>query len=112
MANRSAPLINVGEEANKPQGLRGLHQQVRGQWQCSRITARRWSATGGEGGAYLIHGTRAERGKPVSLPSGKGRRKASREGCGEGTQKKRTPSCHEMEREPEPAAPSLPAQVG
>jgi hypothetical protein len=77
MANQSEPLINV-VRSQQAKGAERL--EPKGAWpvavfphHCPQIERHRRT-----GGAYLIHGTRAERGKPVSLPLGKASRKASR----------------------------------
>jgi hypothetical protein len=49
------------------------------------MASRRCRVTGGQAEPKSFSGTRAERGKPVSLPSGKASRKASPWGCGYGT---------------------------
>ena len=77
MANRSESLLNV-VRSNKPKGLRGLDQKVSDQVEVVLHRLPQMSRHRRTGEAYLIHGTRAERGKPVSLPSGKVSRKASR----------------------------------
>lgn len=81
MANTREPLINV-VRSNKPKGLRGLNQKVGGQVEVLPHHPPQMLCHRRTGGAYVIHGTRAERGKPVSLPPGKARREASRQGCG------------------------------
>jgi hypothetical protein len=75
MANTCEPLINV-VRTNKPKGLTGLDQKVRGQAEVFPHCLPQMPGHRRTGGAYLIHGTCTERGKPVSLPEGKARRKA------------------------------------
>ena len=87
MANESELPINVVIR-NKPKRLRGLNQN--GKWSSSKFTsyfdvdvappAKRQSLT--------YAGTHVERGKPVILPSGKARRKASRWNCRQGITEK------------------------
>jgi len=85
MANGSELLINV-VRTNKPKGLTGLAQKRDvARWRRSRIVSRRCRATGEQVEPNSSTGTRAERGKPVSLPPGKVSRKASRWGGGYGT---------------------------
>ena len=66
MANTCELLINV-VRTNKPKGLTGLDQKVRGQVEVFPHHLPQMSRHRRTGRAYLIHGTRAERGKPVSL---------------------------------------------
>ena len=66
-ANTREPLINV-VRTHKPKRLSGLHQKVRGQVEGLPHHLPQLSSHRRTGGASLIHGTRAERGKPVSLP--------------------------------------------
>ena len=80
-ANRREPLLNVvrsqqakGAERLEPKGTWPVAMFLH---HCPQMERHRRT-----GGAYLIQGTRAERGKPVSLPAGKVSRKASGEGCG------------------------------
>jgi hypothetical protein len=66
-AHRGEPLIHV-VRTHKPKRLTGLNHKVRGQVEglphhLSQMLSHRRT-----GGASLIHGTRAERGQPVSLP--------------------------------------------
>jgi hypothetical protein len=49
------------------------------------MASRRCRATGEQAEPNSSSGIRAERGKPVSLPSGKASRQASPRGCGERT---------------------------
>jgi hypothetical protein len=81
MANICELLLNV-VRTNKPKGLRGLDQKVRGQVEAFPLRLPQMWCHRRTGGAYLIHGTRVERGKPVSLPTGKVSRKASPWGYG------------------------------
>src|SRR5262245_11105080 len=67
MANQSEPLINV---VRSQQAKGAVRLEPKGAWpvavfphHCPQMWCHRRT-----GGAYLIHGTRAERGKPVSLP--------------------------------------------
>ena len=84
MANGSELLLNV-VRTNQPKGLQGLAQKGGGQVETLPHRLPQMTRHRRTGRAYLIHGTRAERGKPVSLPQGKVSRKASRWGGGYGT---------------------------
>ena len=70
MANTCEPLLNV-VRTNKPKGLSGLDQKVRGQAEVFPHCLPQMTRHRRTGGAYLIHGTCTERGKPVALPEGK-----------------------------------------
>ena len=66
MANTSELPINV-VRSNKPKGLPGLAQKGGGQVETLPHRLPQMLRHRRTGRAYLIHGTRAERGKPVSL---------------------------------------------
>ena len=68
MANARELPINV-VRSNKPKGLRGLDQKVSDQVEVFLHRLPQMSRHRRTGRAYLIHGTRAERGKPVLLLS-------------------------------------------
>ena len=68
MANASELPINV-VRSNKAKGLTGLAQKGGGQVEMFLHRLPKMSRHRRTGRAYLIHGTRAERGKPVSLLS-------------------------------------------
>ena len=68
MANARELPINV-VRSNKPKGLRGLDQKVSDQVEVFLHHLPQMVRHRRTGRAYLIHGTRAERGKPVSLLS-------------------------------------------
>jgi hypothetical protein len=68
MANGSALLINV-VRSNQPKGLTGLAQKGGGQVETLPHRLPQMWRHRRTGRAFLIHGTRAKRGKPVSLLS-------------------------------------------
>ena len=68
MANARELPINV-VRSNKPKGLTGLAQKGGGQVEMFLHRLPQMWRHRRTGRAYLIHGTRAERGKPVSLLS-------------------------------------------
>src|SRR5215813_5193578 len=84
MANGSELPINV-VRTNTPKGLQGLAQKGWGQGETLPHRLPQMPRHRRTGRASLIHGPRAERGKPVSLPPGKVSRKARRWGGGYGT---------------------------
>ena len=81
MANTCEPLVNV-VRTNKPKGLSGLDQKVGGQEEVLPHGLPQMERHRRTGGASIIHGTCTERGKPISLPQGKARRKVSPWGGG------------------------------
>jgi RNA-directed DNA polymerase len=87
MANTGEPLIHV-VRSNKPKGLRGLNHKGGGPVEAFPLRLPQMGGHRRTGGASLVHGARAQRGKPVSLPPGKASRKGSRWGCGYGTREK------------------------
>jgi len=68
MANARELPINV-VRTNKPKGLTGLAQKGGGQVETLPYRLPQMSRHRRTGRAYLIHGTRVERGKPVLLLS-------------------------------------------
>jgi hypothetical protein len=64
--------------------LTGLDQKVRGQVQGLQRSPAADDAPPAERHDLTRPGIDAEHGKPVALPPGKARRKASRRGCGQG----------------------------
>ncbi len=77
MVNESELLINV-VIADKPKMLTGLNQKVSGQVNRLQVPVPKMLAPPAKRQHLSYSGINAERGKPVTFPSGKANRKASR----------------------------------